>query len=118
MSEIEKSIHKRTRIQAWGSEDGDRWFAEGHHSDEEMRDAAARAESEATWRDVTAADFADGSVFRGWFRSLYPEDEESPLERCEESHPDAQAWTVLDAYLDQDSIDARPEKRPSELAEL
>ncbi len=100
------------QVRAWASEDGDRWFAEGHHSDETMRAAAARAESEALWRDVTADDFEDGSVFRGWFRPINPDDDESPLKRVDEGTPGAQAWTVLDAYPDWDAIDARPQSRP------
>lgn len=102
------------RIQAWADEDGDRWFAVGHVSDDEMRAAAARAESEALSREVTASDFADGSVSRGWFRPLDPDDDESPMRACVENESGAQAWTVLYASVDWDSIDARPKRRPGE----
>lgn len=102
-----------TKIHAWSNEDGDRWLAEGHHSDEAMREAAARTESEALWKEVTAADFAGGSVFRGWFRPINPDDEESPFERVDEGTPGAQPWTLIDADLDWDSINARPERRPA-----
>lgn len=105
-------MSKADQIHAMCTEDGDRWFAEGHHPDEAMRAAAARAESEAIWREVTAEDFADGSVFRGWFILIHPDDEESPMQRVDEGTPGAQAWTVLDADLDWDSIDRRPERRP------
>ena len=100
------------KVRAWSNEDGDRWFADGHHSDEEMREAAAECESDAVWREVTAADFAAARVFRGWFRPVNPDDDESPLERVEEGSPGAQPWTVLDAELDHDAIDRRPHKRP------
>lgn len=101
-----------SQLRAYSTEDGDRWFAEGHHSDEAMREAAAQTESEALWREVTASDFADGSVFRGWFRPINPYDEESPMQRVDEGTPGAQAWTVLDAYPDWEAIDARPRRRP------
>lgn len=101
------------RIHAWQTDDGDRWLAEGHHSDDEMREAAARAETEALWRDVTAADFAAGTVSRVWLRPLEPDDEESPLQSVESTAPGAAPWTVLDAEIDWDEIDARPQRRPS-----
>lgn len=100
-------------VRAWSNEDGDRWYAEGHHSDEAMREAAATFESEWRWREANAADFADGIVARVWLRPINPDDDETPFERVEEGAPGAQPWTLLDAELDHDAIDQRPQRRPA-----